>query len=208
MSSYQSNVFINCPFDDEYKKKFLYPLIFTIIHSGFNPKISFEESNASNTRMDKIIELIRDSKFGIHDISRYKSSTIGEYYRMNMPLELGIDIGLSKSKSEQFNSKQILILCETKYEWSAALSDLSNCDPETYNQKVRNLIEKTRNWLNRFKNNKLKAASAIWKDYNIFQAYLLEKLLEKGYTVRETKRAPSNEIINHMQSWVSENSIK
>ncbi|MFL6236225.1 MAG: hypothetical protein ACJ76N_24045 [Thermoanaerobaculia bacterium] len=40
-AEFEKNVFINCPFDDGYRP-LLRPLLFTILHLGFNPKIALE----------------------------------------------------------------------------------------------------------------------------------------------------------------------
>ena len=37
--------------------------------------------------------LIEQSRYAIHDLSRLQASREGEYYRLNMPLELGIGVG-------------------------------------------------------------------------------------------------------------------
>ena len=63
----QKNVFLNCPFDEEYS-----PLsraaVFMIVDSGFNIRCALEASDASQIR--KIYDLIGDCEYGIHDLSR------------------------------------------------------------------------------------------------------------------------------------------
>jgi len=88
---FESNVFINCPFDDEYKPM-LKALVFTSIYLNLVPHVS-ETISSSNTRIDQIKRYIRKSKFGIHDISRNKAMVVGDLPRFNMPYELGLDIG-------------------------------------------------------------------------------------------------------------------
>jgi hypothetical protein len=90
--AFDRNVFINCPFDDEYLP-LLRPLLFTTIYVGLTPRISLESLDSGQPRIDKIVRLIRESRLAIHDLSRLKAKTAGEYFRLNMPLELGIDIG-------------------------------------------------------------------------------------------------------------------
>ncbi|MBC8144379.1 MAG: hypothetical protein H7X80_02270 [bacterium] len=43
-AGFDSNVFINCPFDDEYES-LLRPLLFTIIWLEYNPKIAVERKD-------------------------------------------------------------------------------------------------------------------------------------------------------------------
>jgi len=64
---FEKNVFINCPFDNEYFP-ILQSIIFTIIYLDYNPLIS-ETTNSRVSRLLKIKKLITNSKFSIHDIS-------------------------------------------------------------------------------------------------------------------------------------------
>lgn len=92
---FNKNVFINCPLDNDYKEIFL-GIIFTIYYLGFTPRFSLERSDCTESRINKITEIIEESKFGIHDLSRIISKKEQEYYRMNMTFELGIDYGCKK----------------------------------------------------------------------------------------------------------------
>jgi len=89
---FHKNVFVNCPFDSDYLS-LLRPLLFTVIDLGFAPKIALESPDSGRPRIDRIITLVQQSKFAIHDLSRLQASKGGELFRLNMPFELGIDIG-------------------------------------------------------------------------------------------------------------------
>lgn len=82
---FKINVFINCPFDPEYKPLFE-AIVFTVQIAGFRPRCAREASNAGQVRIDKILEIISECKYGIHDISRTEPLPP----RFNMPLELGL----------------------------------------------------------------------------------------------------------------------
>jgi len=127
VSDYETNVFINCPFDDEYYS-LLRPLLFTIVYLGFNPRIASERSDSGENRVDKICELIRQSKYSIHDLSRLKSSKVREFYRLNMPFELGIEYGSRLFGPSFMSAKQCLILEKNFYDFKRALSDISGVD--------------------------------------------------------------------------------
>lgn len=88
--NFKTNVFINCPFDKEYSD-LLKPLLFTIIRIGLEPRIASERLDSGEVRLENIIELIQDSKYGIHDLSRCKAKKAGEYFRFNLPFELALD---------------------------------------------------------------------------------------------------------------------
>src|ERR1700674_4726096 len=89
---FDTDVFVNCPFDREYLP-LLRPILFTIIDLGFSPRIALESLDSGRPRIEKIITLVESSKFAIHDLSRIQARQAGEYYRLNMPFELGLDVG-------------------------------------------------------------------------------------------------------------------
>jgi len=51
--SFENNVFINCPFDEDYFS-LLRPLLFTIVYLGYNPKIATERADSGEARLFKI----------------------------------------------------------------------------------------------------------------------------------------------------------
>ena len=80
MEEFNKNIFVNCPFDEDYKP-LLKSLLFTIIYCGFNPRIALERFDSGEGRLSKIKELIDSSIYSIHDLSRIKSNrTIYFYY--------------------------------------------------------------------------------------------------------------------------------
>lgn len=93
---FERSVFVNCPFDEDFAP-LLQAMAFCITDLGFFPRIAPENANNAANRLDRIIELIRSSKYGIHDLSRCKSRGTGEYARLNMPFELGLDHALPAS---------------------------------------------------------------------------------------------------------------
>jgi hypothetical protein len=70
---FDKNVFVNCPFDEEY---LALPrlLLFTIIYLGFKPRIALEELDSGAPRIEKIIRLIAASRYAIHDLSRLQAA--------------------------------------------------------------------------------------------------------------------------------------
>ena len=111
---FHKNVFINCPFDDEYKP-ILEAILFCLIRLRFNPRIATERDDGGENRLDKIRELILCSKYSIHDLSRCIPSYLGEYSSGNMPFELGLDFGCRSFGGYPFDQKGILILEEKQY---------------------------------------------------------------------------------------------
>lgn len=69
---FERAVFVNCPFDDDYAP-LLEAALFCIVSFGFSPRLANERLEAGENRLDKIIEMIRESKYSIHDLSRCKA---------------------------------------------------------------------------------------------------------------------------------------
>lgn len=196
--SFEKNVFINCPFDDQYFP-LLKPLLFTIRKLGFNSRISLERNDSGEVRLHKIKELIEVSKFSIHDLSRAKSTTVGEYFRQNMPFELGLDLGCRDySPDDKYREKKILILEEEKYSTQKALSDLSFADCKCHEGEAEELVYEVRNWFAENQLNSPPSASSIWDGYNFFYADLFEKKRNEGFNQKDIDRLPIAEFINYI----------
>jgi len=88
-SSYEDNVFINCPFDKQYKPIFN-AIVFAIHDAGFVARCSLEVIDSGQTRLETIISIIAECKYGIHDISRTETSGKTKLPRFNMPFECGL----------------------------------------------------------------------------------------------------------------------
>src|ERR1051326_1964151 len=86
------SVFINCAFDEQYVSM-LETIVFAVLACGFKPRSALEAGDSGEGRLDKIARLIRESKYGIHDISRVELDRSSRLPRFNMPFELGLDIG-------------------------------------------------------------------------------------------------------------------
>ena len=70
---YEDCVFLNVPFDRRYEP-LLRALVYSVHDCGFIARSAREIEDGGQVRLDKIYELIRDSKYGIHDLvdpSRY-----------------------------------------------------------------------------------------------------------------------------------------
>jgi len=197
---YNKNIFINCPFDEEYRGIFQ-GILFTTIYLKYTPRLALENADSGQTRINKIIKLIKESKFGIHDLSRMVASGKDEYYRMNMPFELGIDYACQNIYSGKFPEKKILILDSEQYRYQKAISDLSGCDIKEHKDDVIKAIEAVRNWLANVDSKKPKGSKIIWNLYNDFQADLHnEAVVNDGHP--SVDDVPITEIIQYMKKWL------
>jgi len=198
-TNYDKNIFVNCPFDDDYRQ-LLVGIIFTIIYFGYNPRLSLERADSGESRIEKILSLIKESKFGIHDLSRIVSSDSDEHYRMNMPFELGIDYGCQKLKGGKWSRKKILILEKERYRFQKAISDLSGSDIKNHNDEVDKAICAVRDWLVTEELNRAVSGGKVWDDFNDFQAYLYDEVVENdGHDSIDDVQI--TEVIHHMNIW-------
>lgn len=135
---FEESVFINCPFDEQFKKIF-HAIIFTIHACDFTPRCALEFEGDAN-RLQKITNLIQDCQFGIHDVSHKDG-------RLNMPLELGLFIGCQKYGVGKQKKKSYLILEGKRYSSKIYLSDLAGQDPMAHEFKVMSVMGCVRDWL-------------------------------------------------------------
>ncbi len=160
--------------------------------------------DCSESRLMKIIEIMKKSEYGIHDLSLNKSSK-KEYCRMNMPLELGIDFGLKSSGNDQLSTKSMLILEKKKNEYDKYISDLSGNDIFAHENKTDKLVEIVRDWLVEAKATKeRKGSKEIWNDYNDFNSYIWSVREKQGYSTPKDKNyMPTNEMLEQLENWLS-----
>lgn len=199
--AFQENVFINCPFDDDYLP-LLRPLLFTVIYLGLTPKIALDNLDSGEPRIKKIIALIEESKFAIHDLSRLRSRCAGEYSRLNMPFELGIDVACRLFKRGRSSTKKCLILETERFRYQRALSDLSNSDIMSHNNEPQDVVAVIRSWLVNAAGLRSVGAAAIWYSFNDFLASNYEDLKSRGFSEIDIERLPARELIDCMKEWI------
>lgn len=78
------------------------------IRCGFIHKSALEEEDATNNRLDKIIRLIKNCRFGIHDISRVELDQ-AQLPRFNMPFEFGIYFGAKHFGEKEQKYKSAIV---------------------------------------------------------------------------------------------------
>ena len=201
--NFENNVFINCPFDDDYFPM-LKPLLYTIKTIGFNPRISLERNDSGEIRLNKIKELIESSKYSIHDLSRAKAKKIGEYFRQNMSFELGLDLGCRDYNSnDKFKGKRFLIFEEEKYSTQKSLSDLSFADCKCHKGEAEELVYETRNWFAENGQKNVPSASSIWDGYNVFYADLYEEKSKQGFKQKDINRLPIAEFMDFIDEKIN-----
>lgn len=203
---FEKNVFINCPFDPEYYP-LLRPLLFTIVYLGFNPKIALERLDSGEQRIDKICQLIKNSKYSVHDLSRLKSKKRGEFYRLNMPFELGIDYGSRRFAVNYLKTKKHLILEKGAFDYRKALSDISGVDIKSHDNKPAKVVQAIRNWfVDTVDLSGVAGPTAIWYKFNNFTSDFYTRRQTEGFSDEDLNMMPVREYINFIKSWLRSNS--
>ena len=201
MTDFDRNVFINCPFDEEFAP-ILQAILFCVVLLGFEPRLATERNDSGKSRLDKIKGLIESSKYSIHDLSRCQAKRKGEMFRLNMPFELGIDWGCRQYFGNGRQAKKFLILEEKPYRFQAALSDISGCDIETHGAQFDKAMIKVRNWLRQQTAVEAVGPQKMLGEYVSFQEWEYERKLAMGYSEDDIREYPTFERLESMKEWV------
>jgi hypothetical protein len=200
VENFDRNVFINCPFDKDFLP-ILEAMLFCIIFLKLNPLLATIRNDGAEIRLEKIKNLIKTSKFSIHDLSRSQARQRGEYSRMNMPFELGMDYGCRRFGGGRHAEKSMLILVEEKHRHQIFISDLAGFDVEAHETNHQKAVRKVRNWL--CNNAKVEApgAARILGKYEDFRGWHLERQRAKGFDVDDIQDTPTAELLDAMKQW-------
>jgi hypothetical protein len=146
MASGARDVFVNCAFDREFRPLF-YAIVFAITCSGFKARCALEVDDGSENRLAKIIRIIGECRFGIHDISRTEPSGTVLLPRFNMPLELGIFLGAKQYGAAEQKKKRVLVLDTQAYRYQQFISDIAGQDIHAHAGDAGVAIEAVAAWL-------------------------------------------------------------
>ncbi len=169
-ASPENQIFINCPFDSEYRPLFR-AMVFAIYQCGFLPRCAQEASDSGQNRLDKIMGIIEACGLGIHDISRTELDPSTKLPRFNMPFELGVFLGAKKWGKPVQRRKNCLVLDREPYRYREFISDIAGQDPLAHNQDPQTLVTAIRDWLSTFRTG-LMSGSLLWQEYEAFLAEL------------------------------------
>jgi hypothetical protein len=195
-------VFINCPFDDQFKP-ILRAMVFTIISSGYHPRCALDVSDGTDIRVRKIADMIGECDWVIHDLSRVEIT--GGLPRFNMAMELGLHLGARLLGQGRHRRKRALILDAMPHRYDQVLSDISGQDIEVHKNKPNEAIRCVRDWLsgNRPSNSPpLPGAEAIQDDYRVFQAEIPAKLKRLRLPTR-LAQLTHNDFLFVVRDWIA-----
>jgi hypothetical protein len=143
---YDRQVFLNCPFDDDY-----YPLlraaVFTIHACGFTARIALQNTGSETVRLDRLVQMIGTCGLGIHDLSRVRLTSPSDLPRFNMPFECGVFYGARRFGAQAQRRKRFLLLDQEPYQYQKTMSDAAGLDPRVHSNDPEQLIACVRDFL-------------------------------------------------------------
>ena len=185
MPGYRTQLFLNVPFDNRYRKLFQ-ALVFVVHDCGLTARCALEQEDGGEIRLEKIFKIIEACRFGIHDLSRTTLDSSHRLPRFNMPLELGVFLGLRRYGAPRHRRKSCLILDKLPYRYQVFCSDIAGQDIRAHGNRVENAIRAVRNWLRTAAASlPVRSASSITERYVDFRRQLPAAAREEDFTVAE-----------------------
>jgi len=135
-------VFLNIPYDEKFGRLFL-AFISGISAFGLVPRATLEITT-SVRRLDRILDLIRQCEYSIHDLSRVEMDRgFPRTPRFNMPFELGLAVALEKTAKSK---RRGWFVCESRrYRLTKSLSDLNGTDPFIHDGRIEGVFRELGN---------------------------------------------------------------
>jgi hypothetical protein len=172
VADFSNAVFVNCPFDADYKPIFD-AIVFAITDLGFIARSAREGDDGGETRLSKIQGIIEQCRYGVHDISAVQLNPHYQLPRFNMPLELGLFLGCKRYGERSQQKKVALILDSEPHRYQIFISDIAGQDIHSHNNDVRTAIRELRTWLaTESRRKRLPGGQDIFNRYQRFQAVL------------------------------------
>jgi hypothetical protein len=201
-SLYEHCVFVNCPFDDEYRPLF-YAIVFTLHDCGFAARSALAVTDASQVRIEKIVAMIASSKFGLHDISRTELDAGTGLPRFNMPLELGLFLGAKRFGTGKQRQKNCLIMDVERYRYQKFISDIAGQDIVAHGGDEARAIRAIRDWLSDVDPSmKIPGGATIAQRYGAFQAVLPAACAKIGL---DPDALTFNDYVLQVEEWLKSN---
>lgn len=137
-----TEVFLNVPYDKKFENLFL-AYIAGMSSFGLVPRATLEIPS-SKRRLEKILELIAQCSYSIHDLSRIeRDRTAPQTPRFNMPFELGLAVAHEMCARGR---RHRWFVCEAKAQrLLKSLSDLNGTDPYIHGGTIVGVFRELRN---------------------------------------------------------------
>ena len=201
---YDVGVFINCPFDARYRKLFR-ATVFAVSDCGFLPRCALEAEDGGEERIRKIKRIIRECRYGIHDISRVEVDPKSRLPRFNMPLELGLFLGAQEYGVDEQKEKRSLVLDPVPYRYQKFCSDIAGQDIRAHGNQAVKAVAAVRAMLaTALGEFRLPGPGRIMERYLAFQTGLPALCREVGIAPGELQFVELRTLI---RAWIANNPI-
>jgi hypothetical protein len=177
-------VFLNCPFDDEYRP-LLRAATFAVQACGFTARIALENTGSEGVRLDRLVKMIGECELGIHDLSRVRAVAPAGLPRFNMPFDCGVFYGALRFGRPSQRRKRFLLLDTEPYQYQKTMSDAAGLDPRAHDDKPEKLIACVRDFLSAGLDPKPIGATAIFALYYNFASALPAIAAEANLTLAD-----------------------
>jgi len=144
--TYEKSVFINCPFDSQFRDLML-AIVYSVAAHGFAPRSAREMEGEADPRIARILKTLSECKYSIHDLSRFSGEGNDNIARFNMPLELGMAAALRFERADSGRPHNWLALVPEGFAYQRFVSDLAGFDPGRHVQTVDSVIREVSAWL-------------------------------------------------------------
>ena len=179
------DVFINCPFDAGYKP-FFHAIIWMVIRSGYRARCAQEVDDGAQNRLGKIMDIIAECRFGVHDISNTDVDGNPPLPRFNMPLELGLWFGAHRFGGVPQADKRCIILDRERFRYQRFISDIAGQDPHSHGGKIDTLIAEMAAWLRHLPGGERPGGGKqMLQEYEEFQRLLPDICADAKLTIEE-----------------------
>lgn len=189
------DVFLNCPFDANYKPIFN-AAVFTVFRSGFRLRCALEADDAGENRLAKILLIIDQCPYGVHDISRTEADGDPPLPRFNMPLELGLFLGARRFGNRRQKDKRCIVFDREPHRYQRFMSDIAGQDIHCHFGKEEVLIKELAAGL-RLQSGlaSVPGGNSIAREYSRFQKALPLITAARGLEVEELTFADYADIV-------------
>ncbi len=129
--------------------------------------------DAAQTRIEKLYNIIEQSRFGIHDLSRTELDVVNHLPRFNMPFELGLFLAAKRYGDTEQKKKRALVMDVEQHRFAKFISDIAGMDITPHNDNPRTMAGCVRDWLVTVTRRKsIPSPAQLLASYDLFMASL------------------------------------
>jgi hypothetical protein len=156
--------------------------------------------DSGEARIEKLWAIIKECRYGIHDLSRTELDRQSNLPRFNMPLELGMFLGAKRFGVSAQKKKRILIFDTKPFRYQKFISDLAGMDIHAHQGNIRVVVEETRDWLANVTHRRLPGGQLFWKLYRGFRSELPSIAKHGGL---DAHKLPYGDFMHLVVSWLN-----